>query len=91
MGTISPEKSKFRAWITKYALTQGVYEEEVRAVLDCPDMVTDDKTWPSYFHGEGRNWCRTREAALEVAEAMRKKRIAALKKQITKLEKMNFL
>jgi hypothetical protein len=43
-----------------------------------------------YAHGEGRQWHRTREAAVLIAESMRKKKIASLKQQIEKLEKLRF-
>lgn len=39
-------------------------------------------------HWEGRTWCRTEAQAREVAEQMRLKRIASLKKQLAKLEKI---
>jgi hypothetical protein len=43
-----------------------------------------------YFHGEGRNWHRTPEGAKAKAEAMRKAKIASLKKQLAKLESLSF-
>lgn len=41
-----------------------------------------------YFHGN--EWHKSRESAIAKAEEMRKKKIASLKKQIEKLEKMEF-
>lgn len=46
--------------------------------------------FPIYYHGEGNDWHRTKESAIAKAEEMRKKKIASLKKQIEKLEKMEF-
>lgn len=37
---------------------------------------------------EGLSWCRTEAQAREVAEGLRLKRIASLKKQLAKLEAM---
>lgn len=43
-----------------------------------------------YAHGEGREWHRTLEGARKRAEIMRMAKIANLKKQIAKLEKLKF-
>ena len=48
------------------------------------------KAWSDCYHGEGKEWHRTKEAALVRAEKMRQKKIASLKKQIEKLERMKF-
>ena len=45
---------------------------------------------PTFFHGEGKEWHRTKEAAIAKAEEMRQKKIAGLKKQIERLEKLEF-
>ena len=50
-------------------------------------MISCDR---GYFHGEGREWHRTKESAIDKAEEMRKKKIETMKKQIEKLEKMEF-
>ena len=83
-----------RVWITKYALTQGIYEVEV---TECDNGMVSQKpqkgslcNMNSYYHGEGREWHRTREGAVAKAEAMRKKKIAAIRKQLLKLEAMKF-
>lgn len=79
-----------RAWITKYALTQGIYEV---------DDGTIDERWPSMlavpsmgtfaaFHGEGRDWHRSLPAAQARAEAMRKAKIASLERQAVGLREL---
>lgn len=77
------------AYITKYALTEGIIEskdaEQSKAypsMLDVPHL--------GYVHREGRDWHRTREAALARAEVMRKNKLASLKKQIKKMEELKF-
>lgn len=77
-----------KVWITKYALTTGLFEIDAEIV---------DGTYASQIRanrGSGhftREWTRTREEALVVAENMRKKRIASLEKSIKKLQKLRFI
>lgn len=79
-----------KVWITRYALTDGILESDAEICLDADmkgNMIVCDR---GYFHGEGRDWHRTKEAALVRAEKMRQKKIASLKRQIEKLEKIKF-
>ena len=78
-----------KVWITKYALTTGVFEITAEITKDgsAYDMHT---SLPTFFHGEGKEWHRTKEAAIAKAEEMRQKKIESLKKQIEKLEQMKF-
>jgi hypothetical protein len=78
-----------KVWITKYALTMGISERVARICSDInPDMISCGGL--DLFHGEGREWHRTKEAATARAEEMRKAKIASLKKQIARLEKLTF-
>ena len=77
-----------KVWITKYALTDGIIEEEAK--LCSEDMIKVEGRYFSYFHSEGKEWHRTEEAAKARAEEMRKKKIASLQKQLKKYEKMRF-
>lgn len=77
-----------KVWITKYALTQGIFEKEVREGID-GSAVYGETLYESY-HGEGKQWHRTKESAIKRAEEMRKDKIERLKKQIKKLERMRF-
>lgn len=80
-----------RVWITKYALTQGIIEKEVReGGKGFEGMIVTKDKYPACFHGEGKEWHRTKESAIKEAEEMRKKKIESLKKQIKKLEVMKF-
>lgn len=74
-------------WITKYALSKGIYTDYLKVKGDS----AYGKWLNDCFHGEGREWCRTKESAVKRAEEMRTKRIASLRKQIEKLEKMRFI
>lgn len=76
------------AYITKYALTQGI--EKIEAEERLKGLIRDNAQYQSYYRGEGREWHRDYPSALKRAEAMKAKRITSLKKQIAKLEKMEF-
>ncbi len=81
-----------KVWITKYALTQGIYEAEVEQSTAAPNMVSQKQknTYDICYHGEGRDWHRTEEAARVKANKMVQDKISALKKQLIKLEKVVF-
>jgi hypothetical protein len=44
----------------------------------------------TYYHREGKDWHRTREAAVIRAEEIRMKKIASLKKHVAKLERTTY-
>lgn len=76
---------KINAWVTKYALTKGVCEVEVElrggyAYSTC--------RFRTQFRPE--HWYRLRANAQAKAEDMRIAKIASLRKQIAKLEKLRF-
>lgn len=78
-----------KVWITKYALTRGVFEMEVKSQSEDGTAVYG-KSWDDYYRGEGREWHRTKVSAIKKAEEMRQKKIASLLKQIEKLKQMKF-
>lgn len=82
-------KPKMKVWITKYALTKGIFEMEVESQSEDGKGVYG-KVWSDGYHGEGKEWHRTKESAIRRAEEMRQKKIARLKNQIEKLEQMKF-
>ncbi len=82
-------------YVTKYALTQGIIEVEGEVCDGFPDMIEEtEKTEHAYFkrtfHGKNTEWHETKESAIKKAEEMRDKKIASLRKQIEKLERMKF-
>jgi hypothetical protein len=85
-------------WITKYALTMGIKPLE-NAEADSDGYLSNIKTrghfgsreWEDQHHFYGKNdWHINKTAAIAKAEEMRIAKIASLKKQIAKLEKMKF-
>lgn len=84
-------RPKFRAFITKYALTKGIFEIEGEQSLEgSPSFLSDLNNHFGTYHGEGKQWHRTQEEALARAEEMRKDKIASIEKQRKKLETMTF-
>lgn len=79
-------------YITKYALSGGIKAIEGKAEPSTFDptvqLVRGVGGWG--YHHAGRDVFDTLDAAIADAEARRVKKIASLKKQITKLEKADF-
>lgn len=74
-----------KAYITKWALTKGIIE------LDDPDFyenyIVISNIEPLI---NPVDWFRTKQEAINSAEEIRDKKIASLRKQIAKLERMKF-
>jgi hypothetical protein len=85
----TPEsRTRFKAWISKYALSRGVFEVEVEDRFDiAPTLIASTDNQSLYRRDQ---WHRTMEVALEKAEKMRVTRIAALQRQLGKLKKLTF-
>lgn len=77
-----------KVWITKYALSEGIVEVDTEVCTG--DMIQTHEKWPRYFHGEGRGYHTEKQSAINHADKMRQKKIASLKKQIERLEKLRF-
>lgn len=76
-----------KVFITKYALTQGIFE------IDAKDhgggMISMvDAQYPTNYHKP--DWHLTYEEALADARTRRNAKIASLEKQIAKLEELTF-
>ena len=86
-----------KVWITKYALTQGIEEIDLNQVKEFE--MTDagylcfrrngKYSYTTEIYSQ-KEWHRTKESAMQKAEEMRQKKIASLKKQIDKLERIRF-
>lgn len=73
-----------KVWLTRTALTQGIIEAD--GELGQGHMEGYLLTGGRFYWG--REWHRTKEAAIARAEEMRAGKIASLRKQIAKLEKL---
>lgn len=82
-------RTRFIAYITKYALSEGIQNREVEDCFDIsPDLVKLLSANHVHFH-KG-HWWRSYDEARHRAEAMRKAKIASLRKQIARLEGLAF-
>ena len=75
-----------KVWITKYALTKGIFTANADVVA--PGMIKVSQG--VYYHGRGRDWHESFSDAQRRAYDMRDEKIKSLKKMIAKLEKMGF-
>lgn len=76
-----------KAFITKWALASGIVEAEVEVSETYPNYISWGR---SSAYGEGKQWHRTKQQAVEHANSMREKRIISLSKQIKKLSELKF-
>lgn len=84
----SNDRTRFTAYITKYALTKGLYEIEVE---DCFDAsLTGIKGPGKWEYYRGREWHRTKEEAISYAEEMRANKLKSLDKQRKRIEGLKF-
>jgi hypothetical protein len=77
-----------KVWISKYALSQGILETEVKRTSVEGMVQASDVSLPTYFHGW--EWHSTWEEAAQRAEELKEKRLKSLQKQIRKLENLHF-
>lgn len=79
-------------WISKYALTQGVFSIKAD-ISDTSDGMLVDRSggYASYYHGEGREWHRTKEGACAKAEEMRISKLRSIEKQEKRLRDLVFV
>jgi hypothetical protein len=88
---MSNDRETVHAWVTKYALSTGIFEIDGEVNHKISSSMLSwraEDGWSMSAHGA--NWHRTREEAIAHAEKMRSKKIASLKKQIAKLERLRF-
>jgi len=75
-------------WITKYALTKGIYSVEAEVTENMAVVRGASFRHTDYFHkGE---WWEAELDAKKKAEEMRKTRIASLKKSLKKMQDLKF-
>lgn len=78
-----------KVWITKFALSTGIYEIEAKVVDNTDGKIVEQiaRTGDRYNRLE---WHETKELAIKRAEEMRAMKIDSLQKQIKKFEAMKF-
>lgn len=81
------KKRKIRAWISKYALSKGIFETEVILTEGESGAYRDGPSWQWFY---ANTWHRTEAEARTKAEEMRLKKIASLENQLAKLKDLKF-
>lgn len=76
-------------YITKYALSDGITKADCE-LCDNGMAIDRSRGLHTYYHGDGRDWCRTPEAAIQRANEMRHRKLASLEKAKDKLIRINF-
>lgn len=82
-----------KLFVTTYALTAGIMEVEAEIASTSSSMIVWRNAgvrYDSHSHGEGKQWHRTREAAVVKANAMKVAKIASMKQSLKKLESLTF-
>lgn len=85
------EGGTIKAWITKHALTSGIFIVEGAWISkETPNMLVwyCDRGYQTAYRSD---WYLTPEAALAHAEEMRCARLKSLKESIANLEKLNIV
>lgn len=84
-----------KVFVTKYALSDGIWESEARLVKDGMVELKKGKDgipmrggW--YLHGEGREYCLDRQSAVSRAEQLRKAKVKSIEKQLAKVKAIKF-
>lgn len=83
-----------KAFITKYALTRGIFEKDGRDVgygtfrIDA-GFYSGHYSFAYFYYHKGE-WFLTKEEAVIKAEEMRQKKIKTLEKQLSKLKTLKF-
>jgi hypothetical protein len=81
-----------QAFITKYALTEGIMEvQDAQQYQGSTDMISvPSMGFTAYFHGSLNEWQTTKALAIAQAELMRQRKIVSLKKKIQTLKSLTF-
>lgn len=79
-----------KVWVTKYALTQGLFEMNAEIINRGTHHVYAKGKGPTGGNIFTREWTKTREEAVEKAEKMKKARITSLKRSIANLQTKTF-
>ncbi len=76
-----------KVYLTKYALTRGI-QTEIGDPNEDGIIKVPGGRWPKYYGPQ--DWSSSKDEALKRATELKNKRIASLKKQISRLESMKF-
>ena len=76
---------------TKYCLTSGIIELDVNQTEWDKSIYESDEYRSVYFsENNKKDWYKTKDEALEHSELMRGRKITSIRKQLEKIENVNF-
>lgn len=75
-------------WVTKFALTQGIFKCKADVTIHDDIIKHKGADVPTYYHKP--YWHLTEKEAQEHARRLKERKIKNLRKQIDKIEKMEF-
>jgi hypothetical protein len=78
-----------KAWITRNALTQGIFTIKAELCTDISDKMIKSGELHECYHKP--DWHESWDAAVAQAEKMRVNKIVSIKKQIKRLEELKFV
>ena len=79
-----------KVYITKYALTRGIYQTEVETSFDIAKGMVSSTT-KGYLNSFYKpDWHETWEGAVERANFIKEKKILSLEKQLKKFKALSF-
>jgi hypothetical protein len=81
------EREKFTAYITKYALTEGIL---VKTVEDCFDISKSMVKAGEHTFFHDNQWHRHREDAVNRAKEMQAAKLRSLAKQLNRIKALRF-
>jgi hypothetical protein len=79
-----------KAYIIKYALTDGICEVEAEDKGNGMIKVRGKESYnDALYHGKNREWCDNEEDAIKYSEELRAKKIKALERQLAKVRSLD--
>lgn len=89
MGSSDP---MIHVWVTKYALTSGIFEVDARHCLETSDKMIEVKGEGAFStaHYHKPDWHTSREDAVARACEMRDKKVSSMEKKLKRLRDMEF-
>lgn len=82
------EEKTFKVWISKNALTLGIFEKEVQETHSSDMVSTVNQRWVEFYFKP--YWHLTKDEAIKHADEMRIKKLQNLDKQIKKISSLKF-
>lgn len=80
-----------KIWNTVNCLTSGITEHEATACGKGRVEISRHKlVYPTYLHGEGKDWHRTEKSAINRANEVKLRKLQSLDKQVKKISSIEF-